>query len=176
MFFAVGSVFDVSQTEGELISPCELDDVNGNETVYLQRFESYLKDQNIPLHYEDLHDLHHGSTDGTYIRINSNLSDAGKLSTMAHELCHLRLHFGDDRKDLSKTVAESEAECLAYLACHAMGIDSLDKASNYLKLYQVSPAVVTSSVPKVVGVLREVIQNVVEVGTFSKQEVLESVA
>jgi hypothetical protein len=59
------------------------------------------------------------------VSVRSDLPASQQLKTLAHELAHVRLHAPDRRPDnLTRAVAEVEAESVAYLITSEFGLDS----------------------------------------------------
>ena len=52
-----------------------------------------------------------------------------------HELAHELLHRSSDRKMLSKTVRETEAEAVAFVVSQAIGLDTNTAGSDYIQIY-----------------------------------------
>ncbi len=61
----------------------------------------------------------------------SGRSAASQARTLCHEAAHVKLHgnvLGADRRELN----EIEAESVAYLVCHSLGLDSMDYSLGYV--------------------------------------------
>jgi len=54
---------------------------------------------------------------------------------LVHEIAHELLHTGDRRANTSKTVRETEAEAVAFVVSHAIGLNTSTAASDYIQLY-----------------------------------------
>jgi hypothetical protein len=54
---------------------------------------------------------------------------------LVHEIAHELLHTGDRRAETSKTVRETEAEAVAFVVSHAIGLSTSTAASDYIQLY-----------------------------------------
>jgi len=115
-------VFDISQTEGrELPAAChKLSEDAPTEalarlTRVAHRLEYSVEDTELP-------DGVNG--DCTFsrrrIRVESRNSSAQRVKTLAHEIAHALLHA--DQPD--RSVAELEAESVAYLVCQHLGLDT----------------------------------------------------
>lgn len=115
-------VFDLSQTEGEeLPSVCTTltgDDRGGH-------YDLLVKVANLIGFAVEDHafagstkgDCSHG---GRLIRIERRVSAAQRVKTLVHEIAHAKLH----ESCQNRMLAELEAESVAYVVCHAVGIDS----------------------------------------------------
>ena len=69
------------------------------------------------------------------ILLRDDLSAAVTFSVLVHEVAHELLHSGDRRAATSKTVRETEAEAVAFVVSHAIGLDTGTAASDYIQLY-----------------------------------------
>jgi antirestriction protein ArdC len=127
-------VFDISQTQGETI-PTISDYVKTLEG----ETELYEKIRTIsPFKVTETEDCN--GADGNYrlkekdIFINSLNPTKNRLLTLIHEIGHGLLHA--DRNDVpDKRVREIEAECVGYITCHALGIDTSANSFGYLASY-----------------------------------------
>lgn len=130
--FRVVRVFDVSQTEGpELPSP--VGDVGphapGGSLPQLLRVAG---DLGFQVQLEELRGGRRGDCSHALrrIRVDPHLSPGGLVKTMSHELAHALLHGPDFAGD--RPLAELEAESVAYLVCHDLGIDSSAYSFGYV--------------------------------------------
>jgi hypothetical protein len=64
------------------------------------------------------------------IRIRQGLTPAQSVKTLAHELSHANLH-GDDFTG-TRDIAELEAESVAFIVCHNVGLDSSAYSFGYV--------------------------------------------
>ena len=97
--------------------------------------------------------------------LNGKHSSETKYSTLVHELAHLYSgHLGTpdgrwwpDRRGLSQTVREFEAESVASLVCGRLGMDtpSADYLSGYIKHHHEIPDISLDCVLKVAGLIEE---------------------
>jgi antirestriction protein ArdC len=131
--FKVVSVFDISQTSGEPLP--DIGTVNGEPGENLARIESLIRSKGIELQYQELGAAEGLSKGGTIV-IQPDLGSAKTFSVLAHELAHEMLHKGERRTETSKQQRELEAEAVAFVVCHAFGIESVSHASDYIPLYK----------------------------------------
>ena len=97
--------------------------------------------------------------------LNAKHSPEAKYVTLAHELAHLYCgHLGtpnDDwwpnRRGLSETVREFEAEAVAFLVCNRLGIEnpSHEYLSGYVKDHANTPAISLDCVLKSAGLIEQ---------------------
>lgn len=126
MWFRRVPVFDISQTDGE---PLEDDYTTNNLHFYFNEIALRVKDIKIN---ESNKQLTRGYTDGKEIWISKHISDTRKICVLFHEMAHYYLHFGKDRKSLTKDVKELEAEAVSYMVSSACGIVN-DESSSYIR-------------------------------------------
>jgi hypothetical protein len=55
---------------------------------------------------------------------------------LAHELARELLYRGEEEKPSSRTVRETEAEAVAFVVCQAIGLEAVNAAADYIRLYQ----------------------------------------
>lgn len=133
--FGIGYVFDVSQTDGEPLSK----ELVKNNTNY--KFNNIRLNCPLPIRYYAKH-ITKGCVerDGT-IWISIHSSEAGKISTMFHELGHYYLNHYEklDNKEITRSQAEAEAETVAFMILTAMGFDNDLKSADYINAWHNNP-------------------------------------
>lgn len=132
--FRVGYVFDVSQTDGAPLP--ELDRAKGDPGSYSDRLKHLVKDLDIELEYQASLGGAHGVSYGGRIELMEGMEPAQEFQVLVHELAHELLHKGDDRKDLSKSQKELEAEAVAFVVAESIGLDTGTASSDYIQLYK----------------------------------------
>ena len=65
------------------------------------------------------------------VRVRDDVDDNQAVKTLAHELGHVLLHDNTDRTSADRPRIEIEAESVAYLVCHQLGIVSDDYSFAY---------------------------------------------
>jgi hypothetical protein len=145
--FKMGSVFDVSQTDGQPLPnhPCICleGDGAGMFAVLKEAIETVLQ---IPVKFETLPSGTYGccrySLDQDCHPIAITISDdhalsgAQQLDTLAHEAGHAMLHSGMEyRLHTERSIRELEAESVAYCILSAMGFDSSQVSFGYIAIW-----------------------------------------
>lgn len=157
--FRAVHVFDISQTEGA--DPPNLErEGTGDPAGYLPALRDAIQRAGIRLEYSTPLD---GSTLGeprsSLIVIASGLPPVDELSALAREFAHELLHKGSDRPT-SRTVRETEAEAVAYIVCHAIGVEAGVPSADYIGLYGGDATLLLQSLERVqttaTRILREV--------------------
>jgi antirestriction protein ArdC len=132
--FKTGYVFDVSQTDGEPLAA--LAEVTGEPGDFSARLRTFAQRSGIDVAYSN-REL--GSADGASyggrILLRDDLSPAVEFAVLVHEIAHELLHRGERRAVVSKTARETEAEAVAFVVSHAIGLETNTAAADYIKLY-----------------------------------------
>ena len=128
-------VFDISQTEGDEIP--EFAPIHGDPGAGLKRLEGIVADFGIRLEYDLPGCGALGvSRDGNIV-VSPEMSPAETFAVLTHELAHEILHQQTGRKrQVSRTVRETEAEAVAYVVCQAMELETTTRSADYIHLYR----------------------------------------
>ncbi|MHB1500895.1 MAG: ArdC-like ssDNA-binding domain-containing protein [Candidatus Dormibacteria bacterium] len=130
--FRVVRVFDLAQTDGrELPSP--LQDLQDDAVqVQLDPLLALGGRLGFAIEFVELRGDRHGDCSHALrrIRLDSRLGRAQMTKTLCHELAHALLHGADFDGD--RSLAELEAESVAYVVCHHLGIDSSGYSFGYV--------------------------------------------
>lgn len=135
VYFTLGNVFDVEQTESldgkELPTLCKELKEDSNETRQL--IDVVSKVSSCPIAYWNLKDGSKGfySAKENKIVISKNLkSSAQTLKTLIHEIAHSRLH--NIENDIPRQQKEIEAESTAFVVCSHLGVDTSEYSFEYI--------------------------------------------
>ena len=143
-------VFDVSQTEGEpLPTP---DRIDGDPGLHLAKLESAIESHGIALHTVESLNGADGTSSGGTIKVVDSLSDAERFSVLVHEWAHELLHQGkhvDKTARPSKVVRETEAEAVAFVVSHSVGLDTKSASSDYIQLYDGNKETLVASLDRI---------------------------
>src|SRR5580765_1670802 len=127
-------VFDVDQTEG-----AELPELGstfkGEVGDKLDRLADFTSGQETKLEYSETIAPARGMSYGGLIRILPDMEPSETLATLVHELAHEMLHKAERRTLTTKKVRETEAEAVAFVVCHALGLETGTGSSDYIQLY-----------------------------------------
>ncbi len=133
--FRVVSTFDISQTEGAPL-PEPIKRLEGNSDELKAAFEvltKYNRSRGLTVERPEVIE---GGANGVYKRLNreievlAGLSDLQALKTLAHETAHSLLHDSDEGD--SRATKEVEAESVAFVVMHALGLDSAEYSLGYV--------------------------------------------
>lgn len=132
--FSVGCTFDISQTEGEpLPEICHI--LKGDVADFPAVVKRISSVTTAKVAFEDFSDAANGyySRQDHKIVVKASLPQAQQIKTLCHEVAHSLLHCeGGKFADASQEEKELQAESVAYVVCHAIGIDSAEYTFGYL--------------------------------------------
>ncbi|MFC1634817.1 ArdC-like ssDNA-binding domain-containing protein [Planctomycetota bacterium] len=158
--FKTAYVFDVSQTEGRPLP--EFARVKGNPGVYTERLRDYITSKGIVLEYSDTIGPAEGVSSGGLILIKKGLTAAEEFSVLAHEIAHEILHADKDNRPKDKKIRETEAEAVAFVVCHGIGLDINSASSDYIQLYNVDKKTLMQSLERIQRTAAEILEAVME--------------
>lgn len=153
--FRSAYVFDVAQTDGQDLP--EFATVKGDPQQHLDRLKVLVASHAITLDYDNSIAPAKGVSRGGSITLLPNQPAAEEFSTLVHELSHEKLHRTDRRADTTKTIRETEAEAVAFVVCHAIGLDTNTAAVDYIKLYNGDRATLSASLQFIQGTAAEIL-------------------
>ena len=153
--FRSAYVFDVAQTDGQDLP--EFATVKGDPQQHLDRLKVLVASHAITLDYDNSIAPAKGVSRGGSITLLPNQPAAEEFSTLVHELSHEKLHRTDRRADTTKTIRETEAEAVAFVVCHAIGLDTNTAAVDYIKLYNGDPATLSASLQFIQSTAAEIL-------------------
>jgi antirestriction protein ArdC len=131
--FRAAYVFDISQTDGQELPG--IGRVNGDPREYRERLAKFVAEQGIALEYSENIAPARGTSAGGKITLLPGQSAVEEFATLAHELAHEMMHRTERRNSTSKRIRETEAEAVAFVVCHAIGLETGSAAQDYIQLY-----------------------------------------
>jgi len=134
---------DTSQTDGQELP--EIGSVNGDPREYRERLAKYVTEQSIALEYSQEIAPARGTSAGGKITLLPGQSPAEEFATLAHELAHEMMHRDERRNSTSKRSRETEAEAVAFVVCHAIGLETGSASQDYIQLYEGDAKLLTDS-------------------------------
>jgi antirestriction protein ArdC len=153
--FRTAHVFDISQTDGQDLP--EFATVKGDPQQHLERLKALVLSHAITLDYDVSIAPAKGLSQGGKITLLPNQPAAEEFSTLVHELAHERMHKAERRTETTKTVRETEAEAVAFVVCHAIGLDTNTTAADYIKLYNGDRATLSASLQFIQSTAAEIL-------------------
>lgn len=144
--FRAAYVFDVEQTDGApLPQPAEIGGDPGDKTESLK---AAIAARNIVVEYADHLGGALGLSCGGRIRVLNGLTRASEFAVLAHEFAHELLHRDGDRPD-SRDTRELEAEAVAFVVGHAVGLKAAEASRDYIHLYRGDSDALTESLERI---------------------------
>ncbi|MGC9154978.1 MAG: ArdC-like ssDNA-binding domain-containing protein [Ferrimicrobium sp.] len=136
--FRTVSVFDLSQTAGAALPATPQLLVGEDQAGIFDALVAVAKSQGFVASRGDLPDGINGlcSHLARTITISATLPARHQAKTLAHELGHALLH---GEVGVTRAIAEFEAESVAYLVCHAFGIESASYTFGYIMQWAGGP-------------------------------------
>lgn len=156
--FKPAYVFDVSQTEGRQFP--EFAAVQGDPKEFLERLKEYLYKQKILLEYRDDLGLTKGISRGGQIILKAFQPPAEEFSTLVHELAHEIMHKDWTNILPDKKVQEIQAEAVAFVVCHGIGLDVNTASSDYIQLYNGDKNILMQLLQKIQGTASEILREI----------------
>lgn len=152
--FRAVRVFDISQTDGDdLPEPAR---VSGDPAEHLHLLRQVIAEYGISTVEQPLAPGILGRSEGGRIVIATGLSPAEQFATLVHEFAHELMHQQGERPD-SKTVRETEAEAVAFVVGHAIGLEIADASRDYIQLYDGDAETLTASLSRIQKTSRQIV-------------------
>jgi antirestriction protein ArdC len=145
--FKATHVFDVSQTEGEPLP--EPRSFRGDPGHFTERLRALVASHGIALSYEQDLGSANGRSFGGKIEILANLEPAEEFAVMVHEFAHELLHQGETAVRGDSATRETEAEAVAFVVGHAVGLDAGTSSSDYIQLHRGDRKVLEASLGRI---------------------------
>ncbi|MGB2862935.1 MAG: ArdC family protein [Sedimentisphaerales bacterium] len=158
--FKTAYVFDISQTDGKQLP--EFARVDGDPGVYTERLKEYVASRGVKLEYRDTIGSAEGVSAGGLILLKRGLTAAEELSVLAHEAAHEILHKNRDNMPKDKKVRETEAEAVAFVVCHGIGLDTNSASSDYIQLYNGDKETLMESLGRIQKTASEILEVVMD--------------
>jgi antirestriction protein ArdC len=145
--FRAAYVFDISQTDGQELPA--IGRVDGDPRGYHERLAKFVAEQGIALEYSQDIAPARGTSSGGKITLLPGQSPAEEFATLSHEVAHELMHRTERRNNTSKRIRETEAEAVAFVVCHAIGLETGSASQDYIQLYEGDAKLLTESLERV---------------------------
>ena len=161
--FRAVHVFDIGQTDGEELPTVDVPDVDVAADELLAKLECVASNRGHTVKLERIETSEYGSAsrDGT-IAVDNSHATGQQAKTLAHELAHQTLHFGktDQATRLTHSIAELEAESVAYVVCKRFGLDVGVRSSRYIALWDGDSKALRASLERIAKTARGIVDDV----------------
>lgn len=159
--FRTAYVFDVSQTDGDALP--EIARPSGDPGEAIRRLEELVAARGIILEYVASVPGAPGALGASFggrLAVRQHLPPAEAFTTLLHEVAHELLHRDPSVGRLSHGVRELEADAVAGVVAHALGMDALTATSDYIQLHQGSAELLGASLGRITRVASELLASV----------------
>jgi antirestriction protein ArdC len=141
--FRKAYVFALEQTDGDDLP--QFATVQGDPQHHLDSLKALITSQDINLEFNTDIAPARGMSQGNTITLIPGMPTGEQFSTLVHEYAHQRLHKSERRAQTNKTIRETEAEAVAFVVCHAIGLDVNSANADYISLYAGDTATLSAS-------------------------------
>lgn len=159
IYFRAVHVFDVAQTEGQDLPDVDVPTVDTAADGLLADLLRVAEQRGIAVNFDRLSGGLFGVSKGGTIDVDNGHATGQQAKTLAHELAHEALHKAD-RTGLTRSMAELEAESVAYVVCLHFGLDTEVRASRYIALWDGDSKALRASLERIADTAREIIDDV----------------
>jgi antirestriction protein ArdC len=169
--FKTVHVFDVSQTDGKPLPEFAM--VRGDPRQFLDRLNEFAAAKRILVKHTLM--TAEGASAGGMILLKQSLKPAEEFSVLCHELAHEILHRDPNDTPKDKKVRETEAEAVAFVVCHGVGLDVSSASSDYIQLYDGDRKTLLESLERIQRTAAEILGAITEEGKLRVETGRESV-
>jgi antirestriction protein ArdC len=161
MFFKAVSVFDLSQTDGDALPTVDVPTVETAADDLLARLARVAESRKIAVSFHAVSGGAFGLSNNGAVEIDNRHSTGQQAKTLAHELAHEALHW-DIKGTFTRSLAELEAEAVAYVVCQHFGLDTEVRSSRYIALWQGDAKSMRESLERIASTARGIIDDAVK--------------
>lgn len=159
--FRTAYVFDESQTSGPPLP--EALSAQGNPGAYLERLQQMVAKRGIQLSYSTEIAPARGVSSLGAITLLPNMQPGEHFSVLVHELAHELLHDRTARSDrAAANQQELEAEAVAFVVCHGVGLEAVTASADYLLHYAADRAALARSLDRIQRLASELLTALTE--------------
>ncbi len=152
--FKTAYVFDISQTDGKPLPVFAR--TQGDPGAYTEKLERFISARGIKLERSELR-IAEGISIGGTILLKASLAPADEFSVLVHETARELLHLNAASRPKDKTVREAEAEAVAFVVCHGIGLDTNTASSDYIQLYNGDKETLVKSLERIQRTAAEIL-------------------
>ena len=156
LYFRVVHVFDITQTDGQALPMLDVPNVEAAADDLLTKLVRVGEGRSIRVEFKTIDTGAFGYSEHGKVSIDTGHATGQQAKTLAHELAHEALHW-EDRGSFTRSIAELEAESVAYVVCTHFGLDVEVRASRYIALWQGDSKSLRASLERISKTAREII-------------------
>ena len=135
--FKIGTVFDVSQTEGRELPSIMASELTGEVESFQRLYDCLAELSPVPITEDEVPGTAKGffSSEEQRIVLRRGMPQLQIVKTLVHEIAHAKLH---DKTKIPveeqkvRSQREVEAESVAYVVCQHIGLDTSDYSFGYV--------------------------------------------
>ena len=159
IFFRAVHVFDITQTDGPDLPTVDVPTVNATADGLLADLARVAEQRDIAVTFQAQPGTRYGVSKQGSVEVDNQHATGQQAKTLAHELAHEALHW-EDRGPLTRSIAELEAESVAYVVCTHFGLDVEVRASRYIALWDGDSKALRASLERIADTARSIIDDV----------------
>ncbi len=156
--FRIVHVFDVAQTDGAELPNVDCPTIDGAADDLLADLLRVAESRGIAVAFQPVCGGAFGVSRKGKIDIDNTHPTGQQAKTLAHELAHEALHW-EDRGPLTRTIAELEAESVAYVVSRHFGLDTEVRSSAYIALWKGDGKAMRESMDRIAKTARAIIDD-----------------
>ena len=158
LYFRVVHVFDIAQTDGQALPTVDVPNVEAAADDLLAKLVQVGEGRSIRVEFKAIDTGAFGYSEHGKVSIDTGHATGQQAKTLAHELAHEALHW-EDRGSFTRSIAELEAESVAYVVCTHFGLDVEVRASRYIALWQGDSKSLRASLERIAKTARAIIDD-----------------
>ncbi|MCH8851586.1 MAG: ImmA/IrrE family metallo-endopeptidase [Planctomycetes bacterium] len=156
IFFRAVHVFDVAQTDGPDLPTVDVPTLDAVADDLLASLVRVADSRSIAVSFQPLSGSVFGVSKGGTVEIDNTHATGQQAKTLAHELAHETLHH-KVKGPFTRSMAELEAESVAYVVCTHFGLDVEVRASRYIALWDGDGKALRASLDRIAKTARDII-------------------
>jgi hypothetical protein len=151
-------VFDVAQTDGPDLPTVDVPTVDTAADDLLAGLVRVAEHRSVSVTFQPIDGGVFGASKRGAVDVDDRHATGQQAKTLAHELAHEALHW-EDRGPLTRSIAELEAESVAYVVCTHVGLDVEVRASRYIALWDGDSKALRASLERIADTARGIIDD-----------------
>jgi antirestriction protein ArdC len=160
LYFGVGHVFDVSQSDGKGGIPNFKADLGGDAGLLLLATTMVAEKQGIEVASRPLFGSTNGYSEMGRIVLNSTRPVGVLAQTAVHELAHEILHDKELRQAAAHPMIEGEAEAVSVVVMRAFGFETVSNGAAYVRSHGATKEVILRSLDRITAAARTIIDGI----------------